>query len=161
MITLNRNSLFTSTGSAHKQGHYIRHLEKSDLDKVYELEQTSDSYYYVSDFIKEEYSIVYGLFLDDKLIGFCTLGGAEELDTIEPDFDYDSLLLSDVYIAPEYRHKHFGSQMITELLKAADVPVYCVILSDDLAPFYEQLGFTYMKDGVLKRNVETIKTMTL
>ena len=125
----------------------IRSLNREDYDQVKEIDQLS--FRDVSSTIDSpEYA--WGIFDEDKLAGYCTIGGAEEID------EDDSWLLSDVFIKPEYRNQGYAKQLINEVLDNVSQinkeSVFITILDDRLREFYEDIGFEYLEDGLMVKN---------
>lgn len=137
----------------------IRNLTTDDKKQVLFLDNLSGNN--VSDTLDSE-NYAWGLFGkisgEDKLIGYCTIGGvegtehqqiAEELDEVPT-----SRTLSDVFVRPSLRNLGLGSAMISNLIKYHILPqdisyVFCTIHHDHLYNFYERLGFKEMEDGIL------------
>lgn len=131
----------------------VRPLNEKDMEQVEALDEKSGDY--VAQWLDcEDYA--YGMFVDDKLIGYCTIGGADDVpDCIEKHRAYSdghSLLLSDVYILPKYRHKLYGYMMVDNALfirleKEKGVKsVYLTLLYDELSNFYGKLGFKWVDE---------------
>lgn len=106
------------------------------------------SYRFVYDNFGTDSECVYGLWLNNKIIGYCTLGYA---DGVLYNANADDLLLSDVYILSKYRNKGYGLYFLQRVLKNINVPVYAEILEDGLLYFYSKLGFKLISDGLLMR----------
>ena len=81
----------------------IRFLGLEDLQDVQKVERYSP--FKVSETL-ESPEYVLGAFLDDRLVGFCTCGDADDI--------FQSLVLSDLYITKRHRSNGFA----TELVKA-------------------------------------------
>ena len=107
----------------------------------------------------------WGLFENDIMVGYCTLGGAEELG-MDGQFDYpgysaESLLLSDVFVSSERRGRGYAEFMVNEAirLKTGGKPelVFLTILDDGLAHLYEKCGFEVIneKAGLMVRDVQS------
>lgn len=128
----------------------IRSLTEDDIKEVSLLDDLSDNG--VVDMIDcEDYA--WGIFVEKELIGYCTVGGADVGDyEDEAEWTYDSLLLSDVFICPEYRGNGYAKLLINYALKQANPdnePVFLKVLDDRLATLYESLGFKYLHDGTM------------
>ena len=132
----------------------IRELNETDIKSVEELDELSGNQ--VSQWLDcDDYA--WGLFLHDKLIGYCTAGYADDCcNSIEnhPLHTNDSILLSDVFILKDYRNKGYASQMIRTALTLRhvndgyDETVYLSVLYDSLARLYEPVGFLFIdNDG--------------
>lgn len=134
---------------------YTRVLTYSDLEMVSWLDEQSgnhvsewldDKDYYVRDY-------AYGIFLNDLLVGYCTIGGADCQQGIigeHEDYNQYTYLLSDVFISPEYRKYGFGSELIKEAIRLkkaveGDNTVYIVIMEEKLFHFYNPIGFKWCK----------------
>lgn len=82
----------------------------------------------------EESSHYFGIFINNKLIGMCSLGGPE------PYYDEGSIL-SDVIILPEYQMKGYGTALVTAVInRAEEFPIYADCL-DNQQHFYGRIGF--------------------
>ena len=113
----------------------IKHLDRYSYRSVY-------------DNFGADSECVYGLWLNNKIIGYCTLGYA---DGVLYNVGADDLLLSDVYILSKYRKKGYGLYFLQRVLKNINVPVYAEILEDGLLYFYSKLGFKLISNGLLMR----------
>ena len=141
----------------------VRGFREEDYEAVSELDDLSgnmlaDSYYGCLN-PGDTSAYGWGLFLDDKLIGCCSIGWADDVG--EPISNHphyndscDQLLLSDVFILPEYRNKGFGLYMIGEALKEKweiegkeATYAYLTLLYDELGYFYHKLGFEWCDDA--------------
>lgn len=84
----------------------IRPFKKSDFVMVEAMDERSgnDVAQWVNDLEdgdSNDYS--WGVFLEEELIGYCTIGYADDLgDRVRtyPGYSIDSLILSDVYVKP-------------------------------------------------------------
>lgn len=85
----------------------------------------------------------WGIFSNNKLIGYCTLGYADVLNNAEFEVNVDDLLLSDVFIIKEYRDKGLATLLINYVLTnaASNVFVYATILDIKLKHYYKRFGF--------------------
>lgn len=138
----------------------VRTIRFADLDAVKELdEMTGNDVFDMIDDDEEsvnEQDYAWGAFLNGELIGYCTLGGAEEF---EDDFDIyvdDDLCLGDVFIKEEYRRKGYGTELVAKAIAAKTTngeSIFATILDTDLMSFYESLGFKliHMGGGVIYR----------
>ena len=128
----------------------VRELTEDDIQIVEELEFKSP--FMISDMIDSP-EFGWGLFDGKRLIGFCTLGYADCDESLQefPEWSNDALLLSDVFIDEAYRGKGLGAYMIQRAirLQGCSDNVFCIVIDDNLAPFYKKLGFVYKKDGVM------------
>lgn len=126
----------------------IRSLTESDMEAVSRLDLLSDNN--VSAMLDSE-GFAWGVFLQDKLIGYCTIGGADELEGKPRFSEYptfsssDCYLLSDVFIDPDYRGNGYAVALIKEVIKQAtkDQPehVFLSLLDPALSSLYQKLGF--------------------
>lgn len=72
---------------------------------------------------------------------------------MNPEHTNDSLLLSDVYIDPQFRNKGYGIKLITEVihnrweLDGDKNTVYLIAMYDKLKYFYEKIGFKPINDS--------------
>lgn len=69
----------------------------------------------VEEWLDDNTDYAWGIFKNDELIGYCTIGIADDMDAIvesHPEHTVDSLCISDVYIEKRYRHKGYGTQLI-------------------------------------------------
>lgn len=92
---------------------------------------------------------VWGIWDDDKnIVGYCTLGFAEG---VIPNVKYMDLLLSDVFILPQYRNKGYATILLREVFRQTYAPIYAVIFYDSLISFYSRFGFKDLGHGLLLR----------
>lgn len=135
---------------------YVRGLTEDDTTIVLPLAAQSDFQSIAMMLEYEEYA--WGLFEEregdnDKLIGFCSIGGADADDDLcqYPEYTDDSLLLCDVFIDEAYRGKGLGSLMVQRAISYQDssASIFCTVLDDNLKYFYKKLGFKWKGDGVL------------
>ena len=106
------------------------------------------SYRFVYDNFGIDSECVYGLWLENRIIGYCTLGYA---DGVIYNAGSDDLLLSDVYILSKYRRKGYGLYFLKNVLSTVNVPIYAEIMKDSLFNFYSKLGFCKISAGLLLR----------
>lgn len=124
----------------------VRVIQYNELDAVQELDELSGNNVYdmIVDYEEEvaDYEYAWGAFLGDKLIGYCTIGGADEYDDFA-EYKNGDLCLSDVFIREEYRGNGYGSILVEESLKQYSEPgnAFADILDVELLHFYEPLGF--------------------
>lgn len=108
----------------------------------------------VADMLDSE-GYAWGLFKDKNLIGYCTIGGADELVNNEKaqyiGCSQDSLLLSDVFVMPQHRGQGCALFLVNEAIKlrTKDDPqlVFLDLLDDDLSHLYEKIGFSLIDDS--------------
>ena len=130
----------------------VRPLAKTDIQSVHELDKISDwtLEQYVRD-IDDYNDYSWGIFINDKLIGYCTIGYA---DDVPPSIENhpahqshdDTYMLGDVFIDPAYRNKGYGQKLVKETIEGrfkleAKLPVFLEVMYDNLKYFYDKLGF--------------------
>ena len=124
----------------------FRALNSNDESEVEKLDNLSGSP--IANVLYDNIDFAWGLFLNSKLIGYCTTGYADgQCDAIENHALHtsDSILLSDVFILPSYNC--WKKDMIKRAIKArwsmdnAKNTVFLVALTDDLIDYYARLGF--------------------
>ena len=89
----------------------------------------------------------YGLFIDDKLIAQCSIGGAEEIDVAGSDDE----LLSDVYVLPEYRQRHYALTLLKYVMETPEHNkhnIWCMPVNET-AEFYHKIGFVYANQTLM------------
>lgn len=137
----------------------VRGLTADDYEAALELDGMSgdslaDSYF---DNLEqgETSDYAWGLFVDGKLVGYCSIGYADCVTKMiqkHPHFKdtCDQLLLSDVYVQPLYRSNCLGQYLVSEALRSRwDIEgpnvswAYLTVLHDDLGHFYQKLGFEW------------------
>lgn len=106
------------------------------------------SYRFVYDNFGIDSECIWGIWLNNKIIGYCTLGYA---DGVIYSANSDDLLLSDVYILSKYRRKGYGLYFLHRVFRNINVPVYAEIMEDNLFYFYSKLGFQKISDCLLIR----------
>lgn len=123
----------------------IRSLNENDRKQVEEIDQFSCRD--VASMI-DSVDYAWGVFKNDELIAYCTMGGADELDVED-----GAWLLSDLYVKEEYRNQGYASQLIDYVIEENvpnhDHSVYLVCLDERLINFYENLGFKHLEDGFM------------
>lgn len=145
----------------------VKTLSKKDIYIVQNLDERSgnDLEQWLDD---EGYS--YGIFLDENLIGYCSIGYANDIcNAIEtyPGKTEESLLLNDVYILPEYRGHKYGLTLIKEAIRlksefeGCNELIFCQPICSQLHNYYKTLGFqvinTFCMVKPTKRNLEIEK----
>lgn len=87
-------------------------------------------------FIRED-GLNYGV---NKLIGYCTVGGAEEV----PGYKPGDVILSDVLISLAYRNMGYGTKLVSKVIEwiKPGTTIYITPWNDEVIPFYENMGFT-------------------
>ena len=142
--------------SAMSQFHTVHPIMPESFKQVKMLDKYSDNYVYImledmDEEACESMAYAYGIFNNDTLIGYCTLGsGIGVLDDIRQASE--TVVLSDVYILDSYRNCGLGSKLVKEAIeqKLKNDPtiknVFLTILDIDLKDFYEKLGFKSLPD---------------
>lgn len=134
-----------------------RPLTVKDIDQVKICDDTSG--FYVEPWLEDNIDFAWGIFNGDELIGYCTIGYAEDCcEIIEkyPGWTYDSLYLSDVFIKPEMRSNGYGLRMLEEAIekrtKAEKELVFLQASSKELEYFYERAGFQSVSGLVMVKD---------
>ena len=132
----------------------VRELRLSDLLQVNAMDELSGND--VSQWVAEETEdYAYGLFDGKKLVGYCTIGGADDVPNCissHPAYNYNSLLLSDVYVMPECRKKGLGTLIVSSAIRLKAKAerdaksLFIALLYDGLSNFYSRFGFEWV-DG--------------
>lgn len=126
-----------------------RILKESDIQAVKQLDILSDRN--VSNWLdSEEYA--WGIFNEDTLIGYCTIGYADDVSDIiqnYPGWNDDCLLLSDVFVSNQFRNKGIATKMINDALnKHSEVKnniVFLEAITMGLQYLYRKIGFNPIK----------------
>jgi len=141
----------------YKETEYIRPLWDEDNEQVKAMDDKSGNY--VSQWLKDNEDYAWGFFKNDELIGYVTIGYADDCrSTIEnyPGWTHDSLLLSDVYIKPEYRKHGRALKLIGEVIRrrTALEPelVFVTLLHLGLVSLYKKLGFKEIGDACMVKD---------
>ena len=141
----------------HRQNHsnaFAAPLSIYQLSKVKTMDQMSG--FCMEQWLDDNVDFAWGLFHNDKLIGYCSIGIADDADPLVEEHEASSLLLSDVFILPEYRNQGYGSQMIKESIETRwkmdgeknTVYLHAMGITGDLPydeklkSFYEKIGFS-------------------
>ncbi len=128
-------------------------LRRNDLQKVMVLDEESG--FNVSQWLDEDVSdIAYGIFSGRTLLGYCTLGSADcchDLYGEDSDYDIDtSLVLNDVYVKKEFRHKGYGRWLVSRAISRAGGTVYLQAINNYVQKWYELIGFRTIKNERMK-----------
>ena len=136
----------------------VRALTFSDKELIERMDKLSGNdvsqWFNNADDYAEDYA--YGIFRDDKMIGYCTIGGADDCGKMIENhalYSYDSLMLSDVYVKPSYRGLGVGTQLVASVIvnklytDGIDTIVYLTVLYDRLGEFYKKIGFKWCTDA--------------
>lgn len=133
----------------------VKPLNIKDIDEIRKMDNMSGfAVAQWSDYMDDDNDYSFGIYDNDILMGYCTIGYADDVYYVieqHPLYNSDDYLLSDVYMKPEYRHKGFGLQLITETIKQrfaleSKQPVFLEVMYDELKNFYNKAGFTVIND---------------
>lgn len=134
--------------------------DETQIKHLDELNPLSQIFNFIQDMLEEanddhtHQDYAYGIFYDNILIGYATIGGAEEIEEAKDDADAE--LLGDVFVLDEYQNKGYGSTLIKYIIKEHNYSnIYGDILDTNLMNFYEPLGFELLTNdfgGIIKRN---------
>lgn len=132
--------------------HYTDYTEICEMDKLsgFSVEEWVDE-------MDENNTYSWGLYLLDKLIGYCTIGGADDVYyaiTEHPKYTPEAHFLSDVFIRPEYRNHEYGIYMIRQAIaqriaKEGEYPVFLESMCGKLLSYYEKAGFEIIPNSEL------------
>ena len=141
------------------KGIYVYPLSEDNQILVQTMDQMSG--FCVEQWLNDNIDFAWGIFHDEKLIGYCTIGIADDTDDplIEGHVAYkedSSLLMSDVFILSEYRNQGYGSKMVKESIETRwkmdneKNTVYLQAMGntgdlsydEKLKSFYEKIGFS-------------------
>ena len=133
----------------------IRPLTNDDLIAVETMDNMSG--FYVSQWLDGNEDYAWGIFDTNKLVGYCSIGDADdccELIESHPAYDINSsLLLSDVFILPEYRKNGYGSKLINHVIarrtETEKASIFLTAMRTELLSFYKKLGFLEVDDLVM------------
>ena len=139
----------------------VKPLNEENRPTVEEMDDMSGDY--VSQWLEDNQDYAWGLFVNDALIGYCTIGYADDCgEKIEGyrGYTHDSLLLSDVFVLPDYRGQGYGSFLVNEAVKLRTKDdkqlVFLTMMHDQLSHFYESIGFSAIGDGVMLRDERSL-----
>lgn len=125
----------------------VRPLFSCDSEQVSAMDEASG--FYLEQWLDDE-DFGWGVLHNNKLIGYCSVGGADDVDSEifdDPDYSCDALLLSDVYVDPAYRGQGVATFMLSQVLNRVepnDVTIYCCPMYSDLERLYNRVGFISM-----------------
>lgn len=128
----------------------VKALTEMDKKSVTVLDELSGN---AVEMTLESENYAWGIFVDGILVGYCTIGGAEDPTfgyTVYKEWTPNALLLGDVFIHKEYRNNGYASRMIKEVLEKANTTgnaVFLTLLDDNLVELYAKIGFKYLDDG--------------
>lgn len=143
----------------------IRELTQDDYDTVVDIDNSSGFHLrqWISDYESpdDNNGYAWGVEINGALIGYCTIGGADDVcETIENYKSYNhsyDLLLSDVFIYPNYRHKNYGTTMIKEAISMRltiepnCMNIFCEPMNFNLYTFYEKCNFESIGDCMVAK----------
>lgn len=139
----------------------VKPLSEEHRLEVEEIDDASGDY--VSQWLEDNEDYAWGLFEGETLVGYCTIGYADDCcEKIEGyrGYTHDSLLLSDVFVLPDYRGHGYGSFLINEAVKLRTENdkqlVFLTVMYDRLSHFYEPIGFSSIGDGVMVRDERSL-----
>lgn len=145
----------------HRQNHsnaFVAPLSIYQLSEVKTMDQMSG--FCMEQWLDDNVDFAWGLFHNGKLIGYCSIGIADDTEPLieghEAYKENSSLYLSDVFMLPEYRNQGYGSQMIKESIETRwkmdgeknTVYLHAMGITGDLPydeklkSFYEKIGFS-------------------
>lgn len=145
----------------HRQNHsnaFAAPLSIYQLSEVKTMDQMSG--FRMEQWLDDNVDFAWGLFHNDKLIGYCSIGIADDTEPLIEEHEAykedSSLYLCDVFILPEYRNQGYGSQMIKESIETRwkmdgeknTVYLHAMGITGDLPydeklkSFYEKIGFS-------------------
>lgn len=145
-------------------GVVVRPFKKGDEDDILRLDELSgNNMKSIIDDLTNDSSdndFSWGIFKDDKCIGYCTIGYLDEADeVIEGDWSYqeaaekgeDCYILSTVFIEPKYEGHGYGTRLIKQAINGRfdsekPAPVYIDLLDPELQLFYEKSDFVALDD---------------
>lgn len=132
----------------------VRVLLGTDMEQVTAMDE--ESTFCVADMMDpdvinpNEASYAYGVFLGEHLIGYCTIGGADDCpDMIEKHEHWSgkSLLLGDVFIQDDYQGQGLGTMLVSIARTLEDpqeeLPIFLTLLFDEIGKFYQKLGWQW------------------
>lgn len=127
-----------------------RALTPADEQQVRQLEM--EAFFAVSDMLYKP-NAAWGVFIDDSLIGFCSVEDADIYDEFKklPEWTPDSRLIGDVYISAKYRGRGYGKHLVQAVADATPEPVFCVLFDSTMSKFYQSIGFELRSPGLVIR----------
>lgn len=134
----------------------VRSLTESDISQVIVLDKLSGNQL---KYFLDVAGYCWGLFLNQELAGYCSIGYADDVDSEIEDYEgysCDSLLLSDVFIKEEYRHQGYAlllvDKAIKECMKEVSELIFLTLLDSKLSHLYEKIGFQCIDDYTMVRD---------
>ena len=135
----------------------VKSLRKINMAEVIRLDQLSgfSVWQWVSstDAYNDE---SWGIYLANQLIGYCTIGYADDQCPVITDHELwseDSYQLSDVFIAPAYRNNGYGSKLVRDAIKGRYLsegvrPVFLQPITKQVMQFYQTIGFLSITNNI-------------
>lgn len=127
----------------------IKSLNISNIREVEVLDKESGNNLSIA---LEDVDYVWGIFDCNKLIGYCSVGYADNcgkvIDSYKSD-NNDALLISDVFILEHYRNKGYGTELLKDVIKKNRDDkqlIFVMLLDKSLSHFYKQIGFVNIDD---------------
>ncbi len=98
---------------------------------------------------------VWGVYVDSELVGYCTMGGAEDYEGCN-SWNSNALCLCDVFVDEKHRGKGYASLLVQEVISQCaknGENVFITLLDDYLVSFYAPFGFRLLDiySGVMVR----------
>lgn len=130
----------------------VRGLTEQDITTAKQLDSMSGFGLapWVADTGPDDDPFGWGLFVNDLLIGYCSIGYADDVGekiTSHPLYTSNSLLVSDVFIRPAYRRFGLGRRMIKSAIEkrweldGSKEPVFLVCVQENVKNVYRKAGF--------------------
>lgn len=82
---------------------------------------------------------LYVLWLNDKLIGFISIGKTDIETYIKPD--PQGIFIGSIYIIDKYRSQGYGSFLLREMIRRIKNKIYISVSESNLFSYYEKFGF--------------------
>lgn len=133
----------------------VKPLRTVDMAKIIQLDQLSGfsvwQWVNSTDARNDE---SWGAYLADQLIGYCTIGYADDQCPVMKDHELwseDSYQLSDVFIVQEYRNNGYGSKLVRGAIKGRYLsegvrPVFLQPIDERVMRFYQTIGFSKIEN---------------
>lgn len=141
----------------------VRPLTEDDKDFVWNLDELSG--YHLSDALKDNKEYAWGVFVGERLAGYCSIGYADEFvddgnGNGYPKCTPESILLENVFVSPNYRKQGCGSYMVDEAIRKFTENykqrVFLPLLDSSLSGFYQKVGFSTVGEGVMMRDERSL-----